>query len=268
MLTERIYLRDNDEKVYLDAYVANAMDGFTRSAVLVLPGGGYGGIAEREGEPIAEAFRPYGFNAFVLNYSVARRRPYPAQLVEVSLAIKHIKDNADRYGIDKDKVFVVGFSAGGHLAGSIATMWHRKEVYAEAPMPYGYNKPTGAILCYPVVNGIESAAHIGSFKNLLCTDNPTEEQLKYASVDLAVDENTAPIFMMHTSNDELVNVKNSLLLATALRNAEKQFELHIYPDAPHGVALGNEITECGNKKWNNPEIAKWVSQAAAWTKNL
>lgn len=268
MINERIYLRADDEKIYLDTFVANTMEGFTRSAMLVIPGGGYGGIAPREGEPIAEAFMPYGFNTFVLRYTVAKKRPYPAQLVEASLAIKHIKDNAEKYGIDKDKIFVVGFSAGAHLAGCLATMWHRKEVYDAVSMPFGYNKPTGAILCYPVVNGIESAAHTGSFKNLLCTDTPTEEQLKYLSVDLAVDEKTSPIFMMHTSNDELVNVKNSLLLATALRDANKQFELHIFPDAPHGVALGNEITECGNKKWNNKRIAEWVRLAAEWTKTL
>lgn len=268
MINERIFLREDDEKIYLDTFVANTMEGFTRSAMLVIPGGGYGSIAPREGEPIAEAFMPYGFNTFVLRYTVAKKRPYPAQLVEASLAIKHIKDNAEKYGIDKDKIFVVGFSAGAHLAGCLATMWHREEVYAEAPMPFGYNKPTGAILCYPVVNGIESAAHTGSFKNLLCTDTPTDEQLDYTSVDKAVDENTSPIFMMHTSNDELVNVKNSLCLASALRDANKQFELHIFPDAPHGVALGNEITECGNEKWNNKRISEWVRLAAEWTKTL
>lgn len=269
MINKRIFLDEQDQEIYIDTYISDKISGFTRKAILVIPGGGYGGVcSDREGEPIAQAFIPYGYNAFVLHYSVGRKRPYPAQLIEASKAIKHIKDNAEEYGINPEKVFVVGFSAGGHLAGSIGTMWHRKEVYDAVSMPFGYNKPTGMMLIYPVINGTEEFANEGSFKNLLCTDTPSAEDLKDTSIDRNVDENTVPAFIMHSSNDEIVNIKNSLLMAEALSDAGMKFEMHIYPDAPHGVALGNEITRCGNEKWVNSGIAKWIEQAVFWADNI
>lgn len=269
MIFKRIQLDPEREDVYLDVYVADKTKRFTRKAILVIPGGGYGCIcSDREGEPIAMAFMPYGYNAFVLNYSVARTRAFPGQLIEASLAMKHIRDNAEEYGIDPEKVFVTGFSAGGHLCASLGTMWHKKEIYGAIDMPYGYNRPSGIMPIYPVISGIDAGRHFGSFKNLLCTDEPTEEQLRETSIELNVDERAVPAFIMHTSNDQLVHVNNSLLLASAYAAAGKTFELHVYPDAPHGVALGNAITAQGNEKWDNPEIAKWVAQAAAWAENI
>lgn len=269
MISNRIYLDESDKQIFIDTYISDKIEGFTRKAILVIPGGGYGGVcSDREGEPIAQAFIPYGYNAFVLHYSVNRKRPFPAQLIETSKAIKHIRDNAEEYGIDPENIFVVGFSAGGHLAGSIGTMWHRKEIYDAIDMPFGYNKPTGMMLIYPVINGTEEFGHIGSFKNLLCTDNPLKEDLADTSIDLNVDENTVPAFIMHSSNDEIVNIKNSLSIANALANRNMKFEMHIYPDAPHGVALGNDITRCGNPKWVNSAIAKWIEQAVYWAENI
>jgi len=269
MIHERIFFENENDDVYLDTYVADKIEGYTRSAILVIPGGGYGNVcSEREGEPIGMAFVPYGYNAFVLHYSVARTKKFPAQLIQVSKAIKHIKDNAGKYGIDPQKVFVVGFSAGGHLAGSIATMWDRTEIYDAIDMEYGYNKPTGAMLIYPVVVGGKEYSHEGSFNNLLATDTPTQNQLQEVSIDANVSEKSCPAFIMHTVNDNIVNVKNSLDLANAYTQAGVSYEMHIYPDAPHGVALGNEITKCGEPKYDNANIAKWVENAAAWAKYI
>lgn len=268
MIYKKIQLDKNDESIFLEIFAAEKAGDYIRDAILVIPGGGYGCVcADREGEPIAMAFMPYGYNAFVLHYSVGRKRPYPAQLIEASLAMKHIKDNAAEYNINPERVFVTGFSAGGHLAASLGTMWHRKEVYDATGMPYGYNKPTGIMPVYPVITANEYG-HQASFKNLWCTDNPTKEQLDYTSAELHVDENSAPAFIMHTSNDVVVPVQNSLLFAEAYAKNKLLFELHIYPDAPHGVALGNEITGCGNTKWLNSSIAKWVEHAAEWAKSI
>lgn len=268
MVYKKIQLDKNDENVYLEAYVAEPVGDFVRNAILVIPGGGYGCVcADREGEPIALAFLPYGYNAFVLHYSVARKKGYPEQLIEASLAMKHIKDNAKEYNIDPDKVFVTGFSAGGHLAASLGTMWHKKAVYDRIDMPYGYNKPAGMILVYPVISGKEFG-HMGSFYNLLCTDTPTKEQIEEVSIENNVDEKSAPCYIVHTSNDQAVNIKNALVLAEAFADKGITFELHVYPDAPHGVALGNKITKCGVEKWENPQIAKWVENAACWAENL
>ena len=122
MIFKKIQLDKDDENIYLEAYIADKTEGFTRNAILVIPGGGYGSVcSDREGEPIAMAFMPYGYNAFVLHYSVAsvNKRTFPSQLIEASKAMKHIKDNAKEYNIDPERVFVTGFSAGGHLAATL-----------------------------------------------------------------------------------------------------------------------------------------------------
>ena len=269
MIFKRIQLDPERADVYLDVYVADKTIKYTRKAILVIPGGGYGCVcSDREGEPIAMAFMPYGYNAFVLHYSVAKTRAFPGQLIEASLAMKHIRDNAEEYGIDPERVFVTGFSAGGHLCASLGTMWHKKEIYEAIDMPYGYNRPTGMMPVYPVITADPRYSHAGSFKNLLGTDTPTQEELDACSIEKQVDERSAPAFIVHTSNDQLVNVRNSLLLANAYAEQGMKFELHVYPDSPHGAALGNAITAQGNEKWDNPEIAKWIAQAAAWADQI
>ena len=198
-------------------------------------------------------------NAFVLHYSVGIK-PYPQQLIEASIAIKNIRYNSEKYNIDPQKVFVVGFSAGGHLAASLGTMWNKPEIYEAIDMPIGYNKPNGMMLIYPVIS---SDYHLMSFKNLLMEDY-SDKKLAECSIEKNVDENSVPAFIMHSSNDQMVNVKNSLRLANALADKGIKFELHIFPDAPHGVALGNQITKCGNNKWEDKSIAKWVECSVEW----
>lgn len=269
MITTRIYLVEDSQDVYLDVYAANPIEGFARRGLLVIPGGGYGCVcSDREGEPIGLAFLPYGYNAFVLHYTVGRKKTYPSQLIEASFAVKYIRDHAEEYGIDPEKIFVAGFSAGGHLAGSLGTMWHKEEIYNTVEMPYGYNKPAGMMLIYPVVTGVKVYGHIPSFCNLLGTDSPKKEQLSMCSLEQNVDEKAVPMFVMHTSDDQLVDVRNSLCLAEKYKEYGIPFEMHIYPQGPHGVALGNEITKCGVEQWSHPAIAKWVEHAAAWAEDV
>lgn len=269
MIYKKIYFNENNKDVYLEVYAANKIGAYIRKAILIIPGGAYSHVCDdREGEPIGLAFLPFGYNAFVLHYSVGRTKAFPEQLIQASWAIMHIKDNAKEYNIDTDQVFVAGFSAGGHLAACLGTMWHKKEVCDALNISYAYNRPKGMMLIYPVVSGIDNCAHNGSFKNLLCSDNPSEEELAMCSIERNVDGRTCPAYIMHTSNDSVVNVRNSLLLAETLAANNILFELHIYPDAPHGVALGNAITECGNKKFNNASIAKWIENAVMWAEQI
>ena len=266
MLYERIPLDADNPQVYLEVYVADPVGSYVRSAMLVIPGGGYATCcADREGEPIAQAFMPNGFNAFVLHYSTCTNsdKTFPAQLIEASKAMQHIRQNAARYNIDPNRVFVCGFSAGGHLAASLGTMWHLPEV--TSVVPDGINKPTGMLLIYPVISG---KYHLSSLRNLLGSSEPTEEQLAMCSIENHVDSRSVPAFVMQTFNDELVDVRNALTLAQAYKEANLSMELHIYPDAPHGVALGNAITGCGNPKWENPSIAQWVRSAAFWANSV
>ena len=266
MRFERINLSDTSSDVYLEAYIADPIKDYTRKTMLVIPGGGYAEVcSDREGEPIAHAFLAKGYNAFVLHYTVDKVHPFPTQLIEAAEAIKYIKDNADEYGVNKDEVFVVGFSAGGHLAACTGILWKHPAIYESISMPYGYNKPTGVILMYPVIS---PKYHGFSFNNLLCKEEPTEAELATVSLEELVDADSSPAFMLHTSNDEVVNVKNSLCLANAYTDAGLKFELHIYPDAPHGIALGNSITAIGVPKFINPAIAEWIDDSIYWMENL
>ena len=269
MLCKKVPLDPVHDNVYLEVYAADRVGTYTSKALLVSPGGGYSCVcADREGEPIALAFLAQGFNTFVLHYSVNGQKYFPGQLIEASLAMQHIKDHAEEYNIDPEKVFAVGFSAGGHLAASLGALWHLPEIYEATGMPYGYNKPTGTMLIYPVISGVAEFSHVGSFRNLIGVEEPSEEQKRMCSIEQNVDERTAPAYILHTSNDQVVDLRHSLLLASAFKEAGKEFEMYIYPDAPHGVALGNRITKCGNEKYDNPCIAKWVENAAAWADSL
>lgn len=266
MQYEKIYLKEGRPDVYLETYISDSLPNVTRKAILVIPGGGYGGVcADREGEPIAMAFMSYGYNGFVLHYTVGRKEPYPAQLRETTMAIKHIKDNADKYGIDPDQLFVTGFSAGGHLTACAGVFWNRPEATEGLDIPHGYNKPRGIMPIYPVISPM---GHAGSFHNLLCKDHPTADELDYVSVDLHVSADSSPAFIVHTADDQVVDARNSLNFAMAYANAGVSYELHIFPHAPHGVALGNAITDCGNPDWNDPMIARWVEMAAYWAEKI
>ena len=268
MKFERIYLEKEGEGAYLDAYLADPTSHFTRKGILVIPGGGYSCVcSDREGEPIAHAFLARGYQAFVLHYSVGEGTVYPTQLIEASLAMLHIRRNAEKYGIQREAVFCVGFSAGGHLAATLATMWHREEVMKGLPQDTkrGENRPMGAMLIYPVIT---PEYHCLSFKNLLCERVSEQEMLDHVNAALAVDTESAPAFFLHTANDPVVDVRNSLSMAAAYRRAEIPFEMHIYPDGPHGMSLSNEITAIGNPKLVNKAIARWVEDGILWAETL
>lgn len=265
MLYKKIPLDPRDENAFLEVFVPEDRKNLVRSAILVIPGGGYNMVcADREGEPAALAFLPYGYSAFVLHYSV-HKEPFPLQLIQASMAIKHIRDHAEEYHIDPARVFAVGFSAGGHLAATLCAMWNLPEIYEAVPMPEGYNKPTGTMLIYPVITS-EFWQH--TFQYLHMTETPTQEQCEKTSVDRFVGSHCCPAFLLHTVDDAVVDVRNSLRMADALSRHGIPYEMHIYPSAPHGICLGNPITSEGVPGWDNPRIAQWVQMAAAWAEEV
>ncbi len=266
MQIKRIQINDS---AWIDAYIADKTLEYTRKALLVIPGGAYERIcSDREGEPIALGFMPYGYNAFVLHYSVDGKKAFPAQLIEASFAVKYIRDNAEELGIDKDEIYAAGFSAGGHLAASLGTMWNKEEIYRQIDMPFGYNKPKGVMLIYPVISGVSEYAHMPSFENLLATSNPDKEKLKECSIELSVSESSCPAFIIHTLTDELVPVQNSLILADAYSKLNIPYELHIYPNGVHGFALGNKITWQGEEERVIRDNFDWIKMAADWADSL
>ena len=270
MIYKRVYFEGEADNAYLDVYVADPQENAKRNAILVMPGGAYAFVSGREGEVVAQAFMPHGYNAFVLHYSVSSESKdvFPRQLIQASKAMKYIKDNAEEFDIDPEKVFIVGFSAGGHLAASLATMWDMKEIYDEVEMPHGYNKPTGAMLCYPVISGKKGVAHDGSIQNLFGVEAATDELREKGSIENYVSEKTCPIFLMHTAADPGVPVQNSLIMAKACADKGVPIEVHIFPDGPHGISLANRLTALGHEELKKPNIAKWVEMAAYWAENL
>ena len=276
MKHERIFL-DTEQEVWIDTYVADSE--CPRDAILVIPGGGYGSVCtDREGEPIALSFFAKGLNAFVLNYRVigntkagkeGKTVTYPAQLTDAGRAMIYIKEHADELSVNRDRVFAVGFSAGGHLCGSLATMFEYPEIldyFGEKAIEI---RPTGAVLAYPVVKAFEKA-HFGSFVNLLgkpYSEITEEEKIRF-SLDSAANEKSSPMFIWHTVEDTLVPVENSLQLGIALQNKGVPYMMELYPYGPHGLALSNEITEYGNPDYVQPMAECWIERACEWFKTL
>jgi dienelactone hydrolase len=185
---------------------------------------------------------------------------------EFKKAMWIIRENADKWNLDPEKIAVCGFSAGGHLAASLGVFWNELYISEAIGMPEGINKPNGLILGYPVITS-GKYAHRGSFSNLLGRD-ATAEQKEGMSLELHVKNQVPPTFLWHTFHDLAVPVENSLLFAQALRQSGIPFELHIFPDGPHGLSLCDEETAVNNPDLINPHAANWMPLCIEWLKEL
>lgn len=251
--------------LYIPSNIPNVDINRKRPTVIVCPGGGYGGKNPREGEPIALKFVSADFNAVVLDYSVDPIR-FPAALMELSKAVAVIRDNADEWNVDVDKIIVCGGSAGGHLAANFATLWNREFVKNFFGYKNQENKPNGMILSYPVITDGEKC-HKGSFERLL-GDKVNDKQLtSLCSCEKQVNDDTPPAFIWHTFTDQLVPVENSLLMASALIEKGISTELHIFPEGRHGLSLANATVDPKNIG-ENPECSVWIDMAIRWIKGL
>jgi acetyl esterase/lipase len=246
----------------LDTYI---LDGIKqRGAVLICPGGGYGFTSKREAEPIAMQFNAAGFHAFVLYYSVAPRR-HPQPLLDISRAMCIIRENVEEWHTDSNKIAVCGFSAGGHLAACLGVHWKQSYIQNAQGIKASMNRPNALILCYPVITSGQYA-HRGSFDNLL-GEEPKKELLLEMSLEDQINANTPPAFIWHTFNDNSVPVENSLFFATKMRSQGIPFELHIYPEGPHGLSLATAETDEGNKG-THQHVATWMKLCTEWLGKL
>jgi acetyl esterase/lipase len=238
-----------------------------RPALLICPGGGYSKVSDREGEPVAIRFLQAGFNVFVLKYEVAPAVTHPQPLFDVSRAMWIIRENAQSWNVDPDKIAVCGFSAGGHLCASLGVFWHKDYISVETSMPAGINKPNALILGYPVItSGIH--AHMPSLNNLLGKDCEND-LLEMMSLEKQVGINTPPAFVWHTFDDPHVPVENALLFSSALRQNGIPFELHIFDKGGHGLSLANEeTTSASNPNQIDSHVANWVVLCEQWLKRL
>lgn len=223
------YLLDNSEEF------ANISK---RPAILIFPGGGYYGISDREAEPIAMAYLAEGFNAFILRYSVGKESNFTNAFNDAEKALSLIHENADEWNIETNKVAVIGFSAGGHLAASLGTM--------------GELRPSAMLLGYPCI--------LEKWNRGLAFFVP--------SLEKEVDNQTPPAFLFATFEDELVPVENTISFMQALNEQKIAFESHIFQKGVHGLSLAKGQTSSGLKKLVNNDFMKWFGLSVSWLKNI
>ncbi|MBQ8145749.1 MAG: alpha/beta hydrolase [Clostridia bacterium] len=222
-----------------------------KSTVIVCPGGGYGGKADHEKGPIALMFNEHGINAFTLDYNVAPCHKF-APLSDVQRAVRVARS------MGYEKIAVCGFSAGGHLTCTSATMYNFDAYEKTDDIDMLSARPDAFIPCYPVVTMDKEFTHLGSRMNLLSSEWENEELAKLFSCEKNVNSDTPPCFIWHTANDGAVPVRNSLELASALSRNNVYFEMHIFPDGCHGLGLA----------YDKNDIGIWSECACTFLKNL
>ena len=225
----------------------------SKGAVVIFPGGGYGCKASHEGPVIGEWFQSIGITSFVVDYRVAPYK-HPAQIADAMRAVKVVRFYADKFDIDRNKIAVMGFSAGGHLAGSVSVHYDKVMYEPTDRIDKESCRPDASILCYSVID-MGKYRHDGSRANLM-GQCPPESMAELMSLHKQVNKNTPEAFIWHTSTDEAVPVMNSLLYAEALSRENIPYEMHIYPVGHHGLGLSAEL----------PYVAKWQEDLKAWLK--
>lgn len=226
-------------------------DDESRPCILIIPGGAYAFVSAEEGENIALKFYELGYQAFVLSYTT---NPFKLEalklqpLKDVSRAIRFIRKNADAFHVKMDKLIVCGFSAGGHLAGSIC-VHHQDIVDTLSEYRDVSNRPDAAILCYPVITSGEMA-HQESIENLL--GEASAEELQYMSLEKQVSADMPPCFLWATATDNVVPVQNSLLFAAACIEKNIPCALHIFSHGMHGLSLADDDWVAGQHQ--NPSV--------------
>lgn len=290
MLGKRVYVPSSfGAQIAVDCYVPHASreidPDIRRPAILVCPGGGYAMCSEREAEPIALRFLTEGFNVFVVWYRVNRLpgeedraheakdwyraapgHVFPMPQHDAAAALSYIRKNADALHTDKDRIAIMGFSAGGHLAASLCALWHREDLSAPLGLTPEDIRPNAAILCYPVI-AADKDAHRGSFEHLSGSLDLSE----HAQYDILshVSAQFPPAFLWHTFTDDAVPVQNSLRLGLALAEKGVKTELHIFLEGVHGLSLASEITCAPHlPQLIQPACQIWPQLAARFLRDL
>lgn len=242
------------------ARVRNEEDPATmlRPAMLVLPGGGYGFVSFREGDPVAMQWLSRGYSAFVLNYTVPACHPTP--LLEASMAMAYIRLNAEELCVDAEHVCAVGFSAGGHLCATLANVDAHTDIAELLPQYKHLLRPTAVVLSYGVLSYDNGKTHLGTFEVITDHGRLPMTLLNPAG---AVTENASPAFIWHTRMDTAVPVKNSLDYANACLQKGVRFELHVFDEGDHGLSVCTKDTG-----WANPCAEHWIELSANWLRDV
>ena len=264
---EKFNLGDG-HRATLECYIPsnfNFSEGRKRPAMIVCPGGGYGHLSPREAEPVAFQYVAEDIATFVLYYSVSEDAGFPRCLFEALTAVKTVRENAEKWNINADQIAISGFSAGGHLAASASAYWN-----SALAATLGKNelfKINAAVLSYPVITNNEHG-HMSSFINLVGEDADAKT-LESVSIEKQVTDAFPPTFLWHTATDQLVPVENSLLMAQKLSALNIPFELHIYPQGPHGLSLSDIRTA---KEKDSPLCVdlprRWMADSIRFLKEI
>ncbi len=256
ILSREIDLKLNNKTIKMEFF---GTDSLPQPFMLVLPGGGYVGHATHEGVPVVNAFLQQGFKAAILYYSVKEQAVFPDLLQEASAAVAYCRENAADLGIDPQKIYVVGFSAGGHLAAALGSMWHYPFAN-EKEVPFGLNRPDAVLLGYPLITNQTGITH-GCLKRV-AGELPTDD----ISVEKQVSCQSAPAFIWHCRPDRHLSHQNSLVLALAYAQNKVRYELHVYDEGSHGIALADDSI-CKEFPKSN-RVSRWVEDAVAWLESL
>jgi acetyl esterase/lipase len=227
------------------------------TAVVIAPGGGYGALASAyEGRQEAYWFNAMGVSAFVLKYRLGPRYHHPIELGDAQRAIRTVRARARDFGVAPDRIGMMGFSAGGHLASTAGTHFDDGNPAAADPIDRVSSRPDFLILCYAVISFDPAITHAGSVRNLLGA-NPDPKLIENLSNDLQVTPQAPPTFLFQTANDPSVPVENSIRFFQALRKAKVPVEMHIFENGPHGVGMA----------LGDPSLSQWTPLLENWLRS-
>jgi acetyl esterase/lipase len=227
----------------------------TGAAIVVCPGGGYAGLAPHEAKPIGEWLAANGIVGVVLKYRLSPHYRHPAMLTDASRAMRYVRAHAENWHIDPKRIGIMGFSAGGHLASTVATHFDEGQPDSPDPIERISSRPDVAILLYPVITMTYPATHSGSLQNLL-GDAPDPKLIASLSNETQVTAQTPPTFLVHSIEDAAVPAENSLLYVQACRKFGVPVELHLYEHGAHGFGLGGK----------DPTLNVWPRLCVGWLK--
>jgi acetyl esterase/lipase len=233
----------------------------TGTAVVICPGGGYGHLAmDHEGHQVARWLNSFGVAGFILKYrhrNSGAGYGHPAPLQDAQRAVSMVRSRAEQWNIDPNRIGILGFSAGGHLASTAGTHFHKGSTDAKDPIDRVSCRPDFMVLIYPVISLLEWCAHSGSRRNLL-GENPDEKLVENLSNEKQVTSETPPTFLVHTDEDNGVPAENSIYFYLALRKAKVPAEMHIYRKGRHGFGLGQK----------HGPVSSWPLRCADWMRGL
>ena len=283
-----------NDSASLTAYVADPEVGYRlyrkRPGILLAPGGAYLMHATREKEGVALEFLAKGYNVFLLEYSLGfssrevretmppqldTNHRFPLPLLEMLRSIHIIKERADEWNTDASRLFLMGFSAGGHLCGAAGVFWNDPAYVSQLPFtPVGDElKAAGMVLCYPLMNAcpkeILSINAPDNSEAMLIRDflygarNPDQSQIDALDLTKHVTKDTVPTFLWHSIDDPVVLPKDSTRFILAMQEAGVECEYHLYDRGGHGIGLANRIY-AHNDSEIMPDLAAWTTMADAW----